>query len=367
MERQVKTVQVGLGDRSYPIHIGSALLEHIGRDLRRRSLGNRYGIISDDRVADLYGELLLQSLADAGVPGQLFTFPHGESSKNLQTIGRLASELARHGFDRQDSLIGLGGGVAGDMAGFLASIYMRGIPFVQVPTSLLAQVDSSVGGKTGVDIPEGKNLVGTFYQPRVVYIDMKVLDTLPPRELLGGLAEVVKYGVIRDEEFFSFLETHVAAILERQPEVMVELIARCCQIKAWVVEQDERESGLRRILNFGHTLGHAIEAASEFRIIHGLAVSLGMVAAMALAVQSGCCSPQDAHRLVRLLQQFSMPVTVPPELERDRIKAFLKTDKKTVGGRVFFVLPETIGRVRITDAVREEDIDTVLGSDYSLD
>ncbi len=354
-------VTVGLGARSYPILIQPGLLPQIGVDLAGRNIGKRFAVISDDHVAVLYGEILLQSLSEAGLDAELITFPRGESNKNLQTIASLASELARRGFDRSDALLALGGGVTGDMTGFLAAVYMRGIAFVQVPTTLLAQVDSSVGGKTGVDIPEGKNLVGAFYQPQAVYIDPDVLKTLPHDELLGGLAEVIKYGVIQDEEFFDFLSTNREDILALKENAIIPLIARCCEIKAQVVEQDEREGGLRRILNFGHTIGHAIEAASDFTLIHGLSISIGMRAAADLAVLGGHLVQQDAERLRRLLESFGLPVVIPSALDRTAIKKFLQADKKTIGGRVFFVFPEAIGRVVITDKVEETDLDEVLG------
>ena len=353
-------VTVGLNERSYPIRIRSGLLADIGLDLQEKKIATRYGVISDEYVAGLYGESLMQSLASAGFQAELITFPRGEESKKLQTIGTLASELARRGFDRSDALIALGGGVTGDITGFLASIYMRGIPFVQVPTTLLAQVDSSVGGKTGVDIPEGKNLVGTFYQPKAVYIDTDVLQTLPPDELRGGLAEVIKYGVIHDADFFVFLDTNRDAVFAMNQDVITRLIARCCEIKAWVVEQDELEGGMRRILNYGHTIGHAVEAASNFQIIHGLAVGIGMCAAADLAVKTGCLPRQDALEIRALIDSYGLPVSVPDNLDREVIKKYLLTDKKTVGGRVFYVLPEAIGKVLITDQVSSDDVDSVL-------
>ncbi len=353
-------VTVGLGERSYPIVIQPGVLHLVGQDIAARKIAKRFGIISDDYVAALYGDTLLQSLADAGVGAELVTFPRGEASKNLQTIATLASELAGRGFDRGDGLIALGGGVSGDMAGFLASIYMRGIPFVQIPTTLLSQVDSSVGGKTGVDIPEGKNLVGTFYQPQAVYIDPDVLKTLPEKEILGGLAEVIKYGVIRDADFFDFLDRQRGNILALREDAVIPLIARCCEIKAQVVEQDEREGGLRRILNFGHTIGHAVEAASGFSLIHGLAIGIGMRAAADLAVLGGHLSKEEAARIRRLLEEYGLPVIIPSTLDRTAIKQFLLADKKTIGGRVFFVLPEAIGRVRVTDEVDNAHIDEVL-------
>ena len=353
-------LQVGLGERSYPIVIDTGCLARVGDGLTSLNVAKRYGIISDDRVAELYGQQLLDSLAKAGIPAEIFTFPHGEANKTLQTVGNLASCLARAGFDRKDGLIALGGGVTGDIAGFLASSYMRGIPFVQIPTTLLAQVDSSVGGKTGVDIPEGKNLVGAFYQPKAVFIDMAVLATLPEQEFLGGMAEVIKYGVIQDAEFFSFLDMNRGAVLALDPPVLSGMIRTCCRIKADVVARDEREGGLRRILNYGHTIGHAVEAASSFSIIHGFAVAIGMVAAARLAVVKGLLSHHDLDRIASLISAYGLPVEIPKNLDRSAIKAYLKTDKKAMGGRVFYILPKGIGDTTITDDILPKDLDDVL-------
>ncbi|MDH3349179.1 MAG: 3-dehydroquinate synthase [Desulfobulbaceae bacterium] len=355
-------VQVGLGERSYPILIKKGLMVEIGSDLKKRNIAKRWAVVSDDTVAGLYGEMLMKSLADAGVEAELITFPHGEENKHLQTIAGLASKLAQQGFDRKDGLIALGGGVTGDITGFLAAVYMRGIPFVQIPTTLLAQVDSSVGGKTGVDIPEGKNLVGCFYQPGVVYIDPAVLQTLPKEEILGGLAEVIKYGVIVDADFFDYLADKKDEILALDDEVIIKVVARCCEIKASVVEQDEREGGLRRILNFGHTIGHAVEAASGYRLIHGLAIAIGMRAVADLAVYSGLLSKEAALRIEKIIKDYGMPSAIPDGMDPDQIKGYLKTDKKTVGGKVFYVLPTEIGKVTITDNVRESDVDKVIAA-----
>lgn len=353
-------IKVGLGERSYPIFIGEGVLAAVGRDLGARRVGKRYAVVADDRVAELYGPRLAASLQAAGLDFTMLSFPQGEASKHLQTVAALASSLAGQGLDRKDALVALGGGVTGDITGFLASIYLRGIPFVQVPTTLLAQVDSSVGGKTGVDIPEGKNLVGTFYQPRCVYIDSLVLGSLPAGELLNGLAEVIKYGVIRDRDFFAFLESRREAILARELPVVAEMIARCCEIKAEVVAADEREADLRRILNYGHTIGHAVEAASGFRLPHGLAVSIGMVAVNRLAVAKGVLAAAEAARIEALLVACGLPVRLPAGLDLRQIKEYLKTDKKSVGGRIFFVLPEEIGRVTISAEVTVAQIDRVL-------
>ena len=346
--------------------IERGILRRMGRDLKKRKIAKRYGIIADDRVASLFGERLLDALRAEDLAVELITFAPGEASKNLKTIAGLAGRLASLGFDRADGLIALGGGVAGDMCGFLASIYMRGIPFVQVPTTLLAQVDSSVGGKTGVDIPEGKNLVGTFYQPRCVYIDTAVLESLPAAELVNGLAEVIKYGVIYDSEFFDFLDKNRSRIMDLETEPLTEVIGRSCEIKALVVARDEREGDLRRILNFGHTIGHAVEAASDYSIAHGTAVAIGMVAAATIARRMGLLEASEAERIRRLISDYRMELAVPAHLDRQRIRQYLLTDKKTVGGRIFFVLPTAVGKVTITDQVGEEDIDAALNSVYSF-
>jgi len=356
----MKEIQVGLDERSYPILIGSGILAMVGAFLRERKIGKRYVVVADDKVASLYGAQLNASLKAAGLECEFLTFPHGEGSKHLSTVGDLASGLVRLGVDRKDALIALGGGVTGDITGFLAAIYMRGIPFIQVPTTLLAQVDSSVGGKTGVDIPEGKNLVGVFYQPRCVVIDPTVLHTLPKDELLNGLAEVIKYGVIRDRQFFEFLEGKRAEILALDPVALVKVIERCCIIKAEVVAADERESDLRRILNYGHTLGHAVEAASSYRLPHGLAVAIGMVAVNWLAVDKGLLAVSEAGRIKGLLDAYGLPVRIPEGFAISQIKEYLKTDKKSVGGKVFFVLPERIGKVIVSDEVSDVQINTAL-------
>jgi 3-dehydroquinate synthase len=357
----MQELQVGLGDRSYPIMIEDGCLQRVGEDLQSRRIAKRYGVVADDLVANLYGKVLMENLKAAGIIAELLTFPHGEANKTLQTIGDLAGKLARLGFDRKDALIGFGGGVTGDITGFLAASYMRGVPFVQIPTTLLAQVDSSVGGKTGVDIPEGKNLVGAFYQPKIVYIDISVLGSLPRQELLGGLGEVIKYGVIRDKDFFQFLQDNSQGILNLEPDLIKKTVYTCCKIKSEVVSEDEREGGIRRILNYGHTIGHAVEGASEYKLIHGFAVSIGMVAAARLAVMNGLLAKDDCSKIIDILQLYTMPVEVPKTLNRPRIKKFLLTDKKTVGGKVFYVLPTEIGKTVITDEVTEKQVNEVLG------
>jgi 3-dehydroquinate synthase len=362
METMVKQVQVGLGERSYPILINNGLMAGIGQDLKERNIAKRFVVVADSTVAGIYGAAMLTSLNEAGFSPEMVTFPAGEASKTMATVAELASRLAQSGLDRKDGLIALGGGVTGDITGFLAASYMRGVAFVQVPTTLLAQVDSSVGGKTGVDIPEGKNLIGAFYQPRAVYIDSHVLRSLPQAELLNGIAEVIKYGVIHDQDFFSFLEEARPAILALELPVLERVIETCCTIKAAVVAKDEREADLRRILNFGHTIGHAVEADSGYRLAHGSAVAIGMVAASRLAVAKGMFAPAEASRLEALILAFGLPTAIPTNAKRDKLKAYLLTDKKTVGGRPFFVLPTAIGRVEITADVPEAFIDQVLSA-----
>ena len=354
------TLHVGLDDRSYPIFIAEGSLQKVGLDLVERRLANRFCVIADDRVAELYGDTVLRSLAKAGIDAECIQFPRGEASKTLKTIGELASQLAGKGMGRKDGLIALGGGVTGDITGFLAASYMRGIPFVQIPTTLLAQVDSSVGGKTGVDIPEGKNLIGAFYQPRAVYIDMDVLSTLPREELLSGLAEVIKYGVVRDHQFLDFLDRNHQKILELDSKIIGEMIHTCCRIKAEIVAADEREADLRRILNFGHTIGHAVEAASDFSILHGNAVAIGMVAAARISVAKGLLTDDQYNSIYSIVTKFGLPTEVPESLNRDVIKNFILADKKKVKGRVFYILPTSMDRVIITDEVSDKQVDDVL-------
>ncbi len=356
----MQTVMVGLGERSYEIIISKNIIDAVGNRLKQVTAANDFYLVADDRVAGLYAERLLASIKKAGHRVELITFAHGEENKNLATIAALASKLARFGADRMSCLVALGGGVTGDITGFLAASYMRGIDFIQVPTSLLAQVDSSVGGKTGVDIPEGKNLIGAFYQPRAVFIDPLILKSLPETEFLNGIAEVIKYGVIWDRDFFSELEGKRSRIMSMDSAVLAEMIRRCCEIKAEVVAADEREGDLRRVLNFGHTIGHAVEAASRFEIAHGAAVAMGMAAAARLAVLCGHLADEEAERIMTLIVDFDLPVVIPPQLDRREIGNYLLTDKKTVGGKVFFVLPEAIGRVIITSDVSAAVIDKVL-------
>ena len=338
----MRKVRVSLGPRSHDILVGEGLLSRLGRLCA--PLGDRCVVISDTRVAALHAEGALGSLRQAGLEPSLWTVPPGESTKSLHQFSDGLDHLASLQLDRRSLIIVLGGGVVGDLAGFLAACYLRGLRLVQVPTTLLAQVDSSVGGKTGINLPEGKNLVGAFHQPRLVLCDTGLLATLPDREFRAGLAEVVKYGIIRDARLFSTLEREHADL--RQPDLLERIIARCCRIKAEVVAEDEREGGLRAILNFGHTVGHALEALTRYRTyLHGEAVSIGQVAATRLSVRHAGLSPQAGDRITRLLSALGLPVSVSLDPERtDRLLAAMRKDKKTEAGIPRFVLAERIGK-----------------------
>lgn len=337
--------EVHLGSRSYSIEIGRGGLSHIGESLRERVQGRSCLLVSDDHVAPLYAETVRQSLDRVGIQSALFAVPAGETSKSQTQLFAGYDAALAAGLDRKAFVLALGGGVVGDLAGFLAASYLRGLDFIQVPTSLLAMVDSSVGGKTGINLPQGKNLIGAFLQPRHVLIDLDVLRTLEIREMCSGMAEVIKYGVIRDGEFFQKLEDLGASLLNVESPSLEPVVARCCAIKADVVGQDERESGLRAILNFGHTIGHAIENAAAYgTYLHGEAISMGMIVAARLSeLYTGWSSAQTA-RLEALLRVHGLPVRCPA-LDWDRIVQAMEHDKKTISGTPRFVLAETLGQV----------------------
>ncbi|MEZ5561009.1 MAG: 3-dehydroquinate synthase [Pseudomonadales bacterium] len=349
----MQTIDVALGDRSYPIHIGRGLLDR--GDLLRPHLGGRQvAVITNETVAPLYLPRLLAALADVGQV-DTFELPDGERFKTLHQYAAVMDFLLERRHNRSTTVIALGGGVVGDLAGFVAATFQRGVRFIQVPTTLLAQVDSSVGGKTAVNHPRGKNMIGAFYQPRCVLADIGVLDTLPEREFGAGLAEVVKYGVIRDAAFFDWLVTQANALVGRDDAALTQAVRRSCEIKAEVVAADERESDLRAILNFGHTFGHAIETLTGYqRYLHGEAVAVGMVMAADLSARQGLLGRGDARRVRTLLEALHLPV-LPPALDTDAMLDAMGMDKKVVTGRLRLVLAEAIGRVLVT-----EDIDEVL-------
>ena len=354
----MRTVIVDLGDRSYPIQIGHGILETLGEAYAERGLGKTAAIVTNPTVADLYLEPVRESLTRAGVSVCVVTMPDGEAHKTLETASSLYGDLIRSGLDRGSCVVALGGGVVGDTAGFLAATYQRGIDYVQVPTTVVSQVDASVGGKTAVDHPLGKNMIGAFHQPRLVFIDTETLTTLPERELRAGMGEVIKHGLIRDPDLVTFLEGNLDAVvdLEIEPDRLDWLIAQNCRIKAGVVAADETEKRLREILNYGHTVGHAVEVMTNYESYkHGEAVILGMVAAGRIALDRGMWSADDFERQQGLLQRIGIP-TGAAGLSPEELIDRMASDKKARDGVIRFVLPEAIGRVVSCDEVTREDM-----------
>lgn len=340
-------IHVELGERRYRILIGRNLFERTGELCREAGLEGAALLVSDTNVAPLYAAAVEASLRAAGIRVRTTVIPAGEASKSPDQLLALYRAAIAAELDRSSFVAALGGGVVGDLAGFAAGTFLRGVRYVQIPTSLLAMVDSSVGGKTGIDLPEGKNLVGVFHQPSFVVADLDTLHTLPADELRSGLAEVVKYGAIRDAAFFAELERNAAALLARSPELWERAVAASCRHKADVVARDEREGGLRAILNFGHTLGHALEAATGYRRWrHGEAVALGMVFATWLSVRQAGLAPAEHERLRALLASLALPVCAPGDVAWEDVSAAMRRDKKARGGAPRFVLLERIGRAR---------------------
>jgi len=349
------TVTVQLGDRSYPIVIGRGLLGG-GFDLAQFVRGTDCVVVSNETVAPLYYQELLPNLPGRDV--SCVNLPDGEAHKTVATMQIILDALVESRANRDVCLIALGGGVVGDIAGFAAACYMRGIDFIQVPTTLLAQVDSSVGGKTGVNHPQGKNLIGAFHQPQMVLIDTDTLGTLPDRELSAGLAEVIKHGVICDLEFFAWLESNIAALLRREPDALEHAIRRCCEIKAEVVAEDEREAGRRAILNFGHTFGHAIEHSQGYgEWLHGEAVAAGMI----MAAKLSGLDAADVQRLADLVEAAGLPVA-PPAIAAPDWKRAMGMDKKVKGKQLRFVLLKAIGDCYVTADYNERRLDTLIGA-----
>lgn len=346
----MQTLTVELGERSYPIHVGRDLLAR-GRLIGEHLPRPRAAIVTNDVVAPLYLDRLRAGLADAGVEAIDVIVPDGEAHKDWHTLNAIFDALLRSRCERSTTIIALGGGVVGDLAGFAAATFQRGVPFVQVPTTLLAQVDSSVGGKTGINHPLGKNMIGAFHQPLVVLADVATLDTLPERELKAGIAEVIKYGLIRDAEFFVWLEKNVERLLARDADALAFAIVRSCRNKAEVVAEDERESGVRALLNLGHTFGHAIEAGMGYGTwLHGEAVAAGTMMAADLSVRLGLLAAADAERIAALLRRAGLPTDAPP-LGADRYLELMALDKKVSAGKIRFVVLEGIGKASLRSEV----------------
>jgi 3-dehydroquinate synthase len=358
----VRVVRVPLRDRTYSILIGERLLSRLGAACRKLRLGRRCAIITDTNVAPLHATTVERSLKQAGFESFRITVPAGEPAKSLSQLEDCYNQLAARRMERSSFIVALGGGVVGDLAGFVAATYLRGLPFMQVPTTLLAQVDSSVGGKVAVNLDAGKNLVGAFYQPRLVLCDLTTLHTLPQRELRAGVAEVIKYGIIRDAQLFERLERQLDRLFALEPAVLGGVVSRCCEIKAEVVGQDETEGGLRAILNFGHTIGHAIENSFGYgRYLHGEAIAIGQVAAARLSQAVLGLSEAEAGRVEALLKAAGLPVEVRLTAAAEtRLLRAMQLDKKVTGGDVRFVLAKRIGEVVWGQRVPAEAIRTVL-------
>jgi len=362
--QSVRTVRVPLGNRSYNIKIAPGLISKLGAECARLKLGQRCAIITDTNVGREYAKPAYNSLLRAGFEPSLVIVPAGETAKSLKSVQSCYDRLSSHRLERKSFIVALGGGVVGDLAGFVAATYLRGIPFVQVPTTLLAHVDSSVGGKVGVNLKAGKNLVGAFYQPRLVLCDLDTLATLPGRDFRAGLAEIIKYGIIHDAALFARLERDMPKLLRRQAKPLGEIIARCCKIKAEVVGQDETDSGLRAILNFGHTIGHGLEAISSYgKYLHGEAISLGQVAAARLSQEIAGLPEQDVARITSLFKQAGLPTEVKlVASQRPKLFAAMKLDKKVHDGEIKFVLAKRIGKVVWGQKVSDSAVQKVLAA-----
>ncbi|MDD2342873.1 MAG: 3-dehydroquinate synthase [Tolumonas sp.] len=358
----METLTVNLAERSYPIHVGAGLLTSSAL-FAPHIVGQKVMVVTNDTVAPLYLDVLCSTLSAYQV--ETLILPDGEAHKTLVSFERIMSALLEGKHGRDTTLIALGGGVIGDLVGFAAACYQRGVPFIQVPTTLLSQVDSSVGGKTAVNHPLGKNMIGAFYQPKAVIIDIDCLRTLPQRELAAGMAEVIKYGIIWDEEFFNWLELHTADIQALQPYALSKVILRCCAIKADVVSQDETENGVRALLNLGHTFGHAIEAEKGYgNWLHGEAVAVGSVQAAETSLRLSLLSQADVDRIKALLLAANLPVTAPADMDFDDYLHHMLRDKKVKAGKLRLVLPVAIGRADLFTDVEPSVLRAVIDATH---
>jgi 3-dehydroquinate synthase len=366
-------VNLALGERSYDIHVGPNLLAFAGATMRPLLPQPRVFVVTDSTVAGQHLPALEASLEQAGIGYTVEVLPPGEATKDFAHLEGLLDAMQEADCERGTTVVAFGGGVIGDLAGFAASIFLRGVPFIQIPTTLLAQVDSSVGGKTAIDTRWGKNMVGSFYQPRLVLADIDLLATLPERQLRAGYAEIVKYGLIDDADFFSWLETHGAALLAGDAAARGEAVYRSCLSKARIVAEDEREGGRRALLNLGHTFAHALETEAGFGdlLLHGEAVSIGLVLAFALSVRRGLCPPGDLARLRRHLSATGMPVRPPPlpgkTWDPARLVAHMSSDKKVRDGRIAFVVAGGIGRAMLSRDIPASEAAAVLGEMFATE
>ncbi len=357
----MKRIPVSLGERSYEIVIGHGILTDLGYAISRLGLGPKEMIVTSATLWRLYGKTVQDSLASSGFDVSVTNIGDDEESKSFGTVSLIYDKLLESEFDRNSGIVPVGGGVVGDVAGFAAATFMRGIRFVQVPTTLLAQVDSSIGGKTGVNHPKAKNLVGAFHQPTAVWTDVSTLLTLPERELRSGLAEVIKYAIIADQDLFAMLKKTVSSFSKASSDTLVDVVSRCCSIKARIVEQDEREHGVRSILNYGHTVGHALEALTNYAYYtHGEAVGIGMIAAAKISCEINATDSDTVELQESLVEAAGLPTRIDRAVDPHEIVEQLNRDKKRVGGRVRWVLPRTIGEVFLTDEVTSDAVLRIL-------
>ncbi len=346
----MQSLKVNLPEkRSYPIYVGTGCLDKLGEMLQLYLKCRKFVLMTDEKIASLYADVFHDSFAKARISAETVIIPEGEQSKTIEVYHQVITRLLDLGVGRDWGVIAFGGGVVGDLAGFVAATYMRGIPFVQVPTTLLAQVDASVGGKVGINHPQAKNIIGAFHQPALVWIDLAVLSTLSRRDLISGLAEVIKYGIIQDREFFAFCEKKHRQLLERDDETLTEAVLRSCTIKADIVARDERENNIRAFLNFGHTIGHALENLGGYeRLRHGEAVFLGMLAEAWLSMRLGLLNETEYKRIERLLIQIPLQAAIEG-IEPDRVMEIMRHDKKVHAGRLRYALPVSIGEMHIIE------------------
>ncbi|MFC1809993.1 3-dehydroquinate synthase [Patescibacteria group bacterium] len=342
-------------DDSYEISFRTDYLKRLIVDLKKQRWGQKYALICDSKVKKLYGDDLKRKLTKAGIKVELISFPQGEQNKNLKTAEHLLNELSKNEFYRDDAVIAFGGGVTGDLASFVASVYMRGIPYIQIPTTLLSMVDSSVGGKTGVDSSFGKNLIGTICQPQKVYINTDFLKTLPKKQILNGIAESIKSGVIADKKILKLLRKRKTEILNLKPKFTGKLIHRCVKVKARIVELDEKENEIRQILNYGHTFGHAIEKISRFSVQHGEAVAIGMAMINTIGVNNRWLKKKHADRIKNIIKMYGLPTKYPKMNVKNLMNA-MKMDKKVKDGKILYIVPYRIGKVLLTEKISNSDI-----------
>ena len=349
-------------DNSYDILIGEGLFDNLAADLKNKPIANAYAIITDSNVAKIYGKNLLKNLRNKNIHAHLISFGAGEENKTRKTKERIENEMLKLFLGRDTCIIALGGGVVGDVAGFAAATYMRGIPYIQVPTTFLAMVDSSIGGKVAVDTLNAKNAIGAFYQPKKVIIDINFLKTLPRKELVNGFAEIIKHALIKDKDFFHFLEKNSDRILDCNSEILKQTVKRSCEIKAEIIMQDEKEKGLRKILNYGHTIGHAIETALNYKISHGNAIAIGMSYAAKLSAKLGFLHEGSVIRQNNLLEHIGLPHKLSHhKLNTRKILEHIQLDKKILNGKINFVLLISIGDAFVSDKITLEDIKDILG------